>query len=318
MATVHLFNPLVNFAGGSEQRTVELFRILDEVAEVNIWTNREPHPKFYGQYPIRRLAPPASFPTSGVFVFVGAFFPVGDWMSHAKPKRVVVVHNTDEPHHLRNLASHFAAIDYPPIEVLYATSQLFDRTPEFPGIVQESPIDLDRFTPAESRNGHFTIGRMSRADRLKHHPEDIEIYRQLAATGVRVRIMGGTGLDTEGNIEVIPSDSIPAPAFLQSLDCFYYRTHPSWFETYGRVVFEAMACGLPVVAEARHGYAEQLTSGRDCVLVRDAEEAMSAIMEIRANPEWARQLGRAARARVEAMYGPDFRKRIQAFYTFQE
>lgn len=236
-------------------------------------------------------------------------------MEKAKPDRVVIIHNTDEPDLLRSLVAHFRGLGLPEPEILYATSMLFASTPELPGIVQESPIDLGRFQPGEGSNLVFTVGRMSRDVPNKHHPDDPELYLELANQGIKVRIMGGTCLGIEHpNIELLPVESQAPEAFLRSLDCFYYRTRSDWFETYGRVVFEAMASGLPVVVEARHGYAEQLHNGADSLLVNDSQEVRSAIFELAADAERRRSLGAGARRRVEEMYGSAFREKIQEFY----
>src|ERR1700720_3173688 len=55
----------------------------------------------------------------------------------------------------------------------------------------------------------------------------------------------------------------PAPK-VQPRSCA--RSTAQWFEGFGRVVFEAMASGLPVVCAVHGGYADYLTNGRDCLL----------------------------------------------------
>lgn len=248
-------------------------------------------------------------------MFVGAFFHVGPWMSKVRPDRVVIIHNTDEPELLRTFVRSLAEFGYPEPEILYATSMLAPSTPEFIGKVQESPIDLDRFFPTPRPDRPFTIGRMSRDVREKHHPDDRDLYVELADSGIQVRIMGGTRLGLEHpNIKLLPVEAEPAEQFLRSLDCFYYRTHPSWFETYGRVVFEAMATGLPVIVESRHGYIEQLNDGVDSVWVSNEAEAKAQILDLQSNSDRRESLGQQARLRVESMYGSEFTDRIQRFY----
>ena len=57
--------------------------------------------------------------------------------------------------------------------------------------------------------------------------------------------------------------------FLRTLDCFVYRTSESWFEAYGRVVIEAMATALPVVASPRGGYVQHLREDVNALLLRN-------------------------------------------------
>jgi len=40
--------------------------------------------------------------------------------------------------------------------------------------------------------------------------------------------------------------------FLKDLDVFVYYTHSSWVEAFGRVIFEAMAAGVPVIIEPKY------------------------------------------------------------------
>lgn len=87
----------------------------------------------------------------------------------------------------------------------------------------------------------------------------------MISAGCTVRIMGGTVLrnwipNPTPGLELLPLCRENSATFLRGLDCFLYRTHDNWFETFGRVVFEAMACGLPVVAHRRGGIAADSTA----------------------------------------------------------
>ncbi len=305
-----------NPAGGSEHRTISLFELLAEVGDVQIWSEEDPHLSFVGQVPIRKIGPPASFPQGGNLVFVGTYFSMGGWLKAARPNRVILIHNLDQPARLREIYRALQQIDVPRPEVVYASEGIARSTPEIAGTVQESPIDLERFQPSGARSGGFTLGRLSRDVYDKHHPGDPEIYQALAAQGVKVRLMGATclGLAGEG-IEVLPEAAEPADRFLQGLDCFFYRTHPDWYETFGRVVFEAMATGLPVVAESRHGYAENIADGVDVLLADSDAQALAAIEKLRQDEGLRLKIGKGARARVEAIYGAEYREKIQAFYS---
>jgi len=164
------------------------------------------------------------------------------------------------------------------------------------GPVLESLVDVARF-PARQRVGRrpFTVGRLSRDVPEKHHEEDAILWRALAAEGMRVRIMGGTCLAQKlagvPNIELLPAGAEDAATFLRSLDCFVYRTSARWYEAFGRVVIEAMATGLPIVAGSQGGYAELLRDGRNALVFRTTAEALEAVRSVRDNARLACELG---------------------------
>jgi glycosyltransferase involved in cell wall biosynthesis len=80
---------------------------------------------------------------------------------------------------------------------------------------------------------------------------------------------------------------------------------PSFFEGFGFPASEAMACGLPVIANAAGALPEVVgTDGVAGRLVppRDARALAAAIADVLAEPDRALRMGRAARARVERTF----------------
>jgi glycosyltransferase involved in cell wall biosynthesis len=80
---------------------------------------------------------------------------------------------------------------------------------------------------------------------------------------------------------------------------------PSFFEGFGFPASEAMACGLPVIANAAGALPEVVgTSGEAGRLVppRDPRAMAAAIADVLASPERASRMGRAARERVEHVF----------------
>ena len=80
---------------------------------------------------------------------------------------------------------------------------------------------------------------------------------------------------------------------------------PSFFEGFGFPASEAMACGLPVIANAAGALPEVVgTDGRCGRLVpsRDAQAMARAAREILLEPGRAEEMGRAARRRVEHVF----------------
>ena len=129
--------------------------------------------------------------------------------------------------------------------------------------------------------------------------------------------MGGTclapALDGVKGIELLPAGAEPAADFYRSLDVFFYRTGDS-VEAYGRVVAEAMASGLPVVAHQRGGYAEIIEHGHNGFLFSTQEQAYDAVIELRTSPALRAAAGAAAMRRAAQLHGPQAAEMVLAFY----
>ena len=303
-AAVHIVNPLWDPCGGADWRAIETWKLLRPLGDAFLWSEYEPHARFESAAPVRRIAPwRFGFPRGGTLVFVGVYFRIGHWVRFADPARVIVLYNTGQPDRLRKNLTRIASCGRT-AEVVY-TSHTLRRIERGHGPVLESPIDLARFAYRErSAARPFTVGRLSRDTPMKHHEEDVALWKALAAEGMRVRIMGGmclaAALAGVPNVELLPAGAEDAVQFLHSLDCFVYRTSDRWLEAFGRVVIEAMATGLPVVCGDRGGYVDYVSHGRDGFVVASTAHALHAIRELRANRTLVRWLGlegaRAARA----------------------
>src|SRR5215212_182071 len=250
---IHLVNPLQDYTG-SPQRTLHLFDALKDHAEVCLWSEHKVPPEIARKYPVKRIAAwRFRFPKAGTLVIVGSLS-LGPWIHYARPRRTILVQNSTymTPGRFRQRLRYISNGGRREVEVMYASELTKRMAGNHPGFVQASLIDLDRFIPATSKPSDstsvtFTVGRMSRADPLKHHPEDAALYRRLVDEGSQVRIMGPSpSLKAElGGIEAVtllPAYTQEAHLFLQGLDCFVYRTSEKYLEPSARVVTEAMAC----------------------------------------------------------------------------
>src|SRR5215213_874841 len=241
---IHLISSLRNLHTGTSQRTLHLFDELKDHADVRLWTElRRVPPEIRKKYPVKRIVPERfRFPKTGTFVFVGSLAPIGPWHRYTYPRRIVLVHNSDQitSRQFRRKLRQLSKGGRREVEVVYASELSKRRVGNHPGIVQASLIDLDRFVPSASEPSNsgsaaFTVGRLSRPASLKHHPEDAALYRRLVEHGCRVRIMGPSphleaklrGLES---IELLPAYAQEAHLFLQGLDCFFYRTSENYLE----------------------------------------------------------------------------------------
>ncbi|MFJ8471096.1 glycosyltransferase [Kitasatospora sp. NPDC094011] len=81
----------------------------------------------------------------------------------------------------------------------------------------------------------------------------------------------------------------------------------TWLEAFGLVVVEAMAAGVPVVAAGHGAFVELVEDGVTGLLHRPGDPASLAagVRRLTAEPEFNRELGRAARLRYEQGFSPD-------------
>jgi glycosyltransferase involved in cell wall biosynthesis len=80
-----------------------------------------------------------------------------------------------------------------------------------------------------------------------------------------------------------------------------------WQDALPLAVMQPMALGLPVIASAVGGIPEMIEDGKSGLLVPAGDERAlaSALQRVLDDPAFASELGRAARARIAAMFTPD-------------
>jgi glycosyltransferase involved in cell wall biosynthesis len=307
-------------AGGSERRTYELYRLLSPHADVKVWTTHRPHPSLAALLPIQRIVPGRlQFPRGGTVVFVGVYYRYGRWIHWSGCRRRIIVYNSHHPHILRRRVRKLRSFWTHDVEVVFAARWVREES-GFDGPVQVSPVDMARFTP---RSGPrplrpFTVGRLSRNQPEKHDGRDPALYAELVGRGMSVRLMGADCLRQvtpfDQRIELLPECAVDAADFLQGLDCLFYRTAAEWREPHGRVVQEAMACGLPVVCCRHGGMSEYIDHGRNGFLVDDDRQALQILEMLRADPALRERVGAAARRSMEALFSAESMQRVRDYY----
>src|SRR5215217_8072572 len=327
---IHLISSLRSFHRGNSLRALHLFDELKEHADVHLWSTARHSvaPEIRERYPVKRIVPERfEFPKTGTFVFVGSLAPIGPWHRYTYPRRIVLVHNSDQitSRQFRQKLRQLSKGGRREVEVAYASELTKRRVGNHPGIVQASLIDLDRFAPSASKkpsksaSADFTVGRLSKANPFKHHPDDGALYRRLVEHGCRIRIMGPSPpLEAElrglESIELLPAYAQEAHLFLQGLDCFFYRTSENFLEPSGRVITEAMACGLPIVCHKRGGYIEWIEDGHNGFLFDTQQEALKILLTLKEDPQLRERIGKEARRTAEELFSEAVRSEIVEFY----
>lgn len=296
--------------GGTEYHAASLAALLRPTVPTVLWADEPTLATHrYGAKPINTFG--GDFPRGGTLVLIGTHFRPGAWIDHVRPKRLIVVINLFSANRVFAMLAHLDRPSMPVAELAFV-SEMLKRSLGLPGRICPALVDLERFHPRRHREAdRFTIGRHSRDILLKHHPDDISLYAMLAWSGAAVRLMGARCLKSEKQllplIELLPTGIEPAEDFLAGLHCFVYRTHPQLPEAGGRVVMEALASGVPVIASPAGGYAEWIESGENGYLAATQEEFYDRLLELMNAPETCRRLGLQARDSAVRLSGDDRR-----------
>ena len=101
-----------------------------------------------------------------------------------------------------------------------------------------------------------------------------------------------------------PIGSEQMSAYLQQLDCLVLssRTRPNWKEQFGRVLVEAMACGLPVIG-SDSGEISHVIGDAGLIFPEDNQDVLqSQLLSLMQSPDLRQSLAQKGRQRVLANY----------------
>ncbi len=176
--------------------------------------------------------------------------------------------------------------------------------------------DLDVFRPLPEARPEFELLFVGRTDDRKKGIGTLLEAMTLLPDSVRLKIVDGRigpkGLVARllrrydlGDRVVLQRRMLTIPELVAEYSTARVAVVPSFFEGFGFPASEAMACGLPVVANAAGALPEVVGSDGQCgrlVAPRDARGLAVAIADLLSDPARARQLGRNARARVSRLF----------------
>ena len=186
-------------------------------------------------------------------------------------------------------------------------------------VLIDNGVDVGRFAPAAAtvERGTPRILYVGLLSPRKGVLDLIAASRQLSRRGVahELWLVGGTpdeGAEGEAQVRAA-ADATPGarllgtrghdamPALYREADLFCLA---SWWEAMPLSLLEAMASGLPVVATDVGDVARLLDHGRAGLLVapRDPDALAAALAALLTSPQQRADLGRRARARVEAQF----------------
>ncbi len=204
--------------------------------------------------------------------------------------------------------------------------------PALAGSVEVVPngVDVDRFArpgrAPEGLPGRRRILWVNRLDPQKGFPIMLRAFSRLAAELEDVSlVVAGDGRDREAltllsererrgvmMLGTVPNADLPA--YLAAADVL--AAPATGHESFGLVLVEAMAAGVPVVATDIPGYREVVSDGVEGLLVPPLDPAAlaAALRRILTAPELGAALGSAGRRRAEGFSWELVVPRVEAIY----
>jgi len=173
------------------------------------------------------------------------------------------------------------------------------------------PVNLTPFLAIQPDYGKTAFVRHSRVGG-KYDPEET-----LRLIGEFLRVVPGAEFwfmaappflkplaQAHANIHLLGWSEEPVERFLSHGSAFWYRLPPSLRDQGPRVIVEAMAAGIPCIADNRDGAKDRITPETGW-LCDDADDHLAAVREIATDPSVLRRKGEAARQRAIQHFDPE-------------
>ena len=180
---------------------------------------------------------------------------------------------------------------------------LLEKRTGKPSFLMRHGVDLNRFHPTQNNNPQhpFTIGYVGRLTPEKN----VRLFALIEASLLRQGItkfrllLVGDGSERAWLTKNLKQADMPgvlrgdelAMAYA-AMDVFVF---PSETDTFGLVILEAMATGIPVVVARGGGPQFQVAPGVNGLFATDAEDFATQIRKLIEDPALCHQLGQAAR-----------------------
>lgn len=220
-------------------------------------------------------------------------------------------------HAMEDLMWRYMVWFYNELETVYAPSMAIGDELISKGVREDKirtyprGVDVTRFTPARrngffkrySLNGNLKLLYVGRISKEKNMPLLEDVIKKVAARVPNLDVIlvgdGPYREEMEQNLKgmnctftgTLEGDDL-AQAYASS-DLFVF---PSTTDTFGKVVLEAQASGLPVIVTDKGGPQENIQPGETgCIVPADDPEAFSsAVLDLICNPERLRAMGTCA------------------------
>jgi glycosyltransferase involved in cell wall biosynthesis len=179
-------------------------------------------------------------------------------------------------------------------------------------------VDLD-FWRAGARNEEAEVLRFIYAGQIsirKGIPSLLQAWEKASLRSAELTLVGSWYLSDSKRVS-LPRGVTYVPALSSEALREYYRcadvfVFPSFFEGFGLVLLEAMACGLPAIASTATAAADVLTDASGRVLpVGDLDSLVDALRWFNENRNRVSAMGRAARQEAQLCTWERYRRAVK-------
>ena len=191
-----------------------------------------------------------------------------------------------------------------------------------PACVVPNAVDAGLFRPMDKQAcrqslglSGFVVGYVGRLVEEKGLADAVDALHRCPPS-VRLTLVGSgpyqaeleqriAHLELSDRVHFLPARPLEQlPPLMNALDALLLpsRTTASWKEQFGRVIIEAHACGTPVIGSNSGAIPEVIGGGGLVVPERNPTALADGIIALQADPQQAREMGRAGRRQVEAQY----------------
>ncbi len=211
-------------------------------------------------------------------------------------------------HEIEDLALFASAKFYSIAKVLFAPNlglcRLLEEATRRPCLLMQRGVDTELFSPVHrdrpATDKAFVLGFVGRLSVEKNVALLAEIQQQLTRQGVnnfRFLIVG-QGAEENWLRQHLPGAELPGVLRGQSLSRAYANmdlfVFPSHTDTFGNVVLEALASGVPAIVTPDGGPSSIVTAGENGLIARD-EDFTAAVHSIMTDPARHAQMRQTAR-----------------------
>jgi glycosyltransferase involved in cell wall biosynthesis len=190
-----------------------------------------------------------------------------------------------------------------------------------PASVVVVPLGVDRalFPPRPLRedDGSFRVLFVGRLSRLKGVPELVDAVALAGIPEVELVLVGDRSTAERSwfaDPHVRHVAAVPRQLMASLYAAADVHVLPTLGDSFGHVILEAMACGVPVIASASSGGPDLIEEGRTGYVVpaRDARALAERLARLAADPELREQMGAAAARAAERWTWAAYGERLAA------